>query len=96
MQFILCHKHLVDGISTTGLKGQKEFDMLTPDKLVCEYYVNPIGLDVRQPRLSWQVSAEQRGAQQTAYQILVGKNPAALEDAAADVLWDTGKVMSDN
>jgi alpha-L-rhamnosidase len=70
--------------------------MLTPDKLVCEYYANPIGLDVRRPRLSWQVSAKQRGARQTAYQILVGRNPAALEDAAAGVLWDTGKVMSDN
>jgi alpha-L-rhamnosidase len=70
--------------------------MLTPDKLVCEYYTNPIGLDVPRPRLSWQIRAKHRGARQTAYQILVGKNPAALEDAAADVLWDTGKVMSGN
>jgi alpha-L-rhamnosidase len=70
--------------------------MLTPNSLICEYFANPIGLDVRQPRLSWQVGAEQRGARQTAYQILVGKNPAVLEDPAADVLWDTGKVTSDN
>ena len=70
--------------------------MLTPDKLICEYFANPIGLDVCQPRLSWQVNAEQRGARQTAYQILVGKNPAVPEDPTEDILWDTGKVTSDN
>jgi alpha-L-rhamnosidase len=70
--------------------------MLTPEKLVCEYLVNPIGLDVRQPRLSWRVSAQHRGARQTAYHIRVRTNPAALEDAAAGVMWDTGKVMSDH
>lgn len=70
--------------------------MLTPGKLVCEYFANPIGLDVRQPRLSWQVNAEHRGARQTAYQIVVGKGPAVLENPAAGVWWDTGKVMSDS
>jgi alpha-L-rhamnosidase len=70
--------------------------MLTPEKLVCEYLVNPIGLDERQPRLSWQLSAQHRGARQTAYQIRAGKNPAALEASAADIVWDTGKVMSDH
>jgi alpha-L-rhamnosidase len=70
--------------------------MLTPDKLLCEYLVNPIGLDVRQPRLSWQASAQHRGARQTAYHIRVGNNPAALENSAADIVWDTGNVMSDH
>jgi alpha-L-rhamnosidase len=69
---------------------------ISPGKLVCEYFTNPIGLDVRRPRLSWQVSAEQRGARQTAYQILVGKDPAVLENPAAGVWWDTGKVTSDS
>jgi len=50
--------------------------MLTPNDLTCEYFTNPIGLDVRQPRLSWQASAAQRGARQTAYQIVVGESPA--------------------
>jgi alpha-L-rhamnosidase len=73
--------------------------MLIPDSLICEYFANPIGLDARRPRLSWQVStasAEHRGARQTAYQILVDKNPTVLENSTADVLWDTGKVTSDN
>ena len=70
--------------------------MLTPKKLLCEYFTNPIGLDVQQPRMSWQVSSEQRCARQTAYQILVGKNPAIPEGMATDGLWNTGKVTSDN
>jgi alpha-L-rhamnosidase len=69
--------------------------MLTPDKLVCEYMVDPIGLDVRQPRLSWQASAPRRGARQTAYQIRVASSPAALAGSTAGALWDTGKVRSD-
>lgn len=70
--------------------------MLTPDSLICEYFTNPIGLDVHQPRLSWQVSSEHRGARQTAYQILVSNNPTGSEDPASDMLWNTGKVRSDN
>ena len=70
--------------------------MLTPHRLTCEYFTNPIGLDVRQPRLSWQASAEQRGARQTAYQILVSENPAVEKDPVAGVLWDTGKIISDS
>ncbi len=68
--------------------------MLTPGKLTCEYYANPVGLDIRRPRLSGLGSAGRRGARQTAYQVLVGKDPAGLENPAAGVWWDTGKVMS--
>lgn len=70
------------------------FDMLTPHSLVCEYFANPIGLDERQPRLSWQLSSAQRGARQTAYQIQVSADPALGEGQAAVNLWDTGKVTS--
>jgi alpha-L-rhamnosidase len=74
--------------------------MLTPNNLTCEYFANPLGLDVRQPRLSWKASAAQRGARQTAYQILVAESIGILEAASAGqtgagVLWDTGKVTSD-
>ncbi len=74
--------------------------MLTPNNLTCEYFTNPIGLDVRRPRLSWKADAPQRGARQTAYQIRVAENPAALEtplagETADGVLWDTGKALSD-
>lgn len=63
--------------------------MLTPQNLTCEYFTNPLGLDVRAPRLSWKSSATQRNAQQTAYQIRV------TEQNTANVLWDSGKVLAD-
>ncbi len=69
--------------------------MLIPNKLSTEYLSSPIGLDVAQPRLSWQVSAAQRNARQTAYQIVVRKHPWVEEAVANDLLWDTGKVLSD-
>lgn len=70
--------------------------MLTPQKLLCEYFANPIGVDVLRPRLSWQVFSEQRNAHQTAYQILVSKYPTASEEPTTNVLWNTGKVISDH
>jgi len=61
--------------------------------LSCEYRVNPMGIDVLQPRLGWQLQAERRGARQTAYQILVGRSESDLKEQV--LLWDTGKVVSD-
>ncbi len=61
-----------------------------PVHLRCEYFENPLGIDERQPRLSWWLETEhRRGAGQTAYQILV----SSVQAGAAD-LWDSGKVVS--
>jgi alpha-L-rhamnosidase len=60
--------------------------------LRCEYKVDPLGIDVRQPRLSWQISAEGRGVVQTAYQVRVAETEAGL---AGSPIWDTGRVDSD-
>ena len=74
--------------------------MIIPQNLTCEYFTDPLGLDTRQPRLSWRAAATQRGARQTAYHIRVAESPDALETPpegkpADGVLWDTGKVVSD-
>ena len=61
--------------------------------LRCEYKENPIGIDVAQPRLSWQIVSDVRGTVQSAYQVQVAGSQAALE--AGDLLWDSGKVASD-
>ncbi len=39
--------------------------------LLTENQTNPIGLDVQQPRFSWQLVSEQRNISQTAYEITV-------------------------
>ena len=54
----------------------------------CEYERNPLGIDVREPRLSWKLLSDQRGSVQSAYQIRV-------TDEQGDVVWDTSKVLSD-
>ena len=60
--------------------------------LRCEYTVDPLGIDARQPRLSWQLSADARGVVQAAYQIRVAESAEGL---AANPIWDTGRVDSD-
>ncbi|MEI7847665.1 MAG: glycoside hydrolase family 78 protein [Chloroflexota bacterium] len=62
--------------------------------LTCEYRTNPLGIDVLQPRLSWQMQTNQHGACQTAYQVLVAPSQASL-DSGHELLWDTGKIESD-
>lgn len=65
-----------------------------PVALRCEYRSNPLGIDIRNPQLAWQVNDSRRGAKQTAYQILVSGNED-LVDAEKGNVWDSGKVESD-
>ena len=62
--------------------------------LRCEYRAQPMGIDVAKPRLSWMLESAQRGAKQSAYQILVASAPEKLAKGQGD-LWDSGKVASD-
>ena len=63
-------------------------------ELRCEYLVNPLGIDVVKPRLSWILESNQRGQKQNAYQILVAGSEENLKQDKGN-LWDTGKVESD-
>lgn len=67
-----------------------------PTSLRCEYKINPLGINEREPRLSWvlkTIEPELRGAKQTAYQVLVATSREGLERNEAD-LWDSGRVES--
>ena len=61
--------------------------------LRCEYLVNPAGIDVTVPRLSWVLDSSQRGQRQTAYQICVAGSKDGLSQSKGD-FWSTGKVGS--
>lgn len=67
---------------------------ITVSDLQCEMLTNPEGIDVTQPRLSWQLKANVNQIAQTAYQITVA---STLENLNADKgdLWDSGKVETD-
>ena len=67
---------------------------LAPQYLRCEYHVDPSGIDVRRPRLSWEVSDPRRGAVQSAYRGLAAGSLASLNDDLGD-LWDSKAVASD-
>lgn len=66
---------------------------LNPLGLKCEYSVNPLAVDVRQPRLSWRLEARSRAQMQSDYQILVASTPEKLATDVGD-LWDSGRVAS--
>src|SRR5437879_187179 len=59
-----------------------------------EYAENPVGIDVRKPRLSWQLQAPGRGVVQSAYQIRVARSAGGL-GGGSDQVWDSGRVASD-
>src|SRR5215204_3144590 len=66
---------------------------LRPVGLKCEYRVDPLGIDVRAPGLSWALESEGRGQVQSAYRILVAQSEEDLE-AEENLLWDSGRVES--
>src|SRR5882724_4396981 len=66
-----------------------------PATLRCEYRDNPIGIDVRKPRLSWTLESDRRGEKQTAYEIVVADSEKAVRAHQGD-LWGSGKVRSDH
>lgn len=68
---------------------------VTAVELTTERAANPLGLDTREPRLSWKMKpvAGARGQRQTAYRILVATAPALLKEGEADV-WDSKQVSS--
>jgi len=45
------------------------FAQLKVQNLLIENLVNPIGIDVQQPRFSWQLSSPKRNTLQAAYEI---------------------------
>jgi alpha-L-rhamnosidase len=64
--------------------------MLEVYNLRCEYKYNPVGIDVKNPRISWVIKSDERNVLQTAYQIQV-----STDEEFKCIVWDTGKVDSD-
>ena len=65
----------------------------TVAKPVCEYQVNPVGIDVQHPRFSWQLLSDKANVLQTAYEIRVADSPKNLNTKS--LIWTSGKVNSD-
>ena len=65
-----------------------------PVNLVCDYLVNPLGIDNPAPRLSWMLNDARKGARQTACQVIVDKDSLELI-AGKGTIWDSGKKDSE-
>ena len=61
-------------------------------QLICEYKTNPLGIDVLNPRLSWQLFSTEKEVMQTAYEVRVAESAAKLN--SNKLIWSTGKVNS--
>jgi alpha-L-rhamnosidase len=61
--------------------------------LRCEYKVDPLGIDVRKPRLSWELVSAEKGVVQTSYEVRVAGSEADL--TKGKLIWDSGKQESD-
>lgn len=61
--------------------------------LRCEYKVNPIGIDISSPRLSWELVSSERATSQSAYEVQVGLSEADLQ--RGKLWWDSGKITRD-
>jgi alpha-L-rhamnosidase len=79
-------------IAFKGVKGEKmEMSKLVVVGLTCEYKRNPLGMDIKRPRISWKIESALRGTMQKMYQIQV----SAHQDDFYETLWDTGMVQSE-
>jgi hypothetical protein len=67
---------------------------LRPVHLRCDADADPLGVDVPQPYLSWQLESPERSQLQSAYRILVASSVQRLDRDEGD-LWDSGRVASD-
>ncbi len=66
---------------------------VTITNLRCEQLKAPLGIDVLQPRFSWQLESKQRNVMQTSYQVIVCSSEEKLATGNGDV-WNSDVVNS--
>ncbi len=65
----------------------------TVERMRCEHVVNPLGVEVPRPRLSWELCGLRRGLRQAAYRLRAASTGARLAAGEGDI-WDSGRVES--
>lgn len=76
---------------TLGINAQESSVEVV--NLRCEYLKNPLGIDSRNPRFTWQLVSKDNGVLQAKYQLYVGTNPVAISQHKSNV-WNSGMVTS--
>lgn len=60
--------------------------------LTCEHKINPMGVDLQNPRFSWKINSPGFNVMQTAYSIRVATDP---KFSSSKIVWQSGKISSD-
>src|SRR3989442_11842396 len=85
---------LLSGTLTTTSAAVTPAATLALVALRTEYKENPLGIDIRKPRLSWQIQSDRRGIFQAAYQLQFARQERELR-AGRTQRWDSGQVNSE-
>ena len=67
---------------------------ISVSNLKCDSKSDPMGIDVKNPLLSWESTSNERDVQQSSYQILVSDSPEQLNNNIGNI-WDSKVVKSD-
>ena len=73
---------------------QKEEILINVVDPLCENRIDPLGIDVLNPHLSWKLESTFRNKKQSAYQIIVSDSEETIAKNVGN-LWDTKKIISD-
>ena len=60
----------------------------------CEWMINPLGINVKAPKFSWEIQATERCSKQQAYRIIIAHQEADLR-TEKNLVWDSGKIDSE-
>lgn len=83
-------------LALAGLTGcNPPVDSVEVTRLQVEMKSNPLGIDVAQPRFSWQIASDKPDLMQVGYRIQVAASPEDLQ-SGKNLLWDSGEITSDN
>ncbi len=77
-----------------GLTGCAPTKQIKVENLCLESKENPLGINVPQPRFSWQINSEKPDLTQTSYRIQVASSPDELKKSKKRH-WDSGDIHSD-
>ena len=90
------YKYLIPGLILVAIASacSDNKDRFSAFNLKCEHLENPLGIDVKNPRLSWQMKDDRMGAGQSAFRVVVGRDSTDVSLGKGDMM-DSGKTGSD-
>ncbi|TWT29367.1 Bacterial alpha-L-rhamnosidase [Posidoniimonas corsicana] len=89
----VCLSALLACHTVLGQQPTSKASVAAPIGLTCEYLVDPLGVDVAQPRLGWKLPPDLHaapGPRQAGYEVLVASSRRKLHRDEGD-LWSSGK-----